>query len=152
MLSKYRISSFTYAQLHKVLVSLGFERQKAEAFTAYRDTTHGAIIVLPVMSSDTIVSDPHLISVTNTIVGRGVTTTDEFNTLLMKSLPAKVSNYGRRSFVAEPSGYAHYTVVSSGKQDLITKRAPASKALAGQPLKRKKKSAIVVNIQARQQT
>jgi len=145
------MSSFTYAQLNKVLVSLGFERQNTEAFTAYRDAAHGAIIVLPVMTPDTIVSDPHLISVTNTIVGRGVTTTGELNTLFMKSLPAKISSYGRRPFIAEPSGHAHYTVAPSGQQDLITKKTPVSKVLAARPLKRKKKSAILENTHAPQQ-
>lgn len=73
----------TYRRLSKVLTKLGFVRKETKDFTAYRETEHGALIVLPNMSADSAVGDPHLVTVRNTVTGKGVASLDQFQTLLI---------------------------------------------------------------------
>jgi len=45
----------TYGQLKQTLTSLGFEQKETEAFTAYREADHDALIILPRMFPETFV-------------------------------------------------------------------------------------------------
>lgn len=73
----------TYSRLSKVLTKLGFVRKETKDFTAYRETEHGALIVLPNMNADSTVGDPHLVTVRNTVMGKGVASLDQFQALLI---------------------------------------------------------------------
>lgn len=73
----------TYHTLHRVLSTLGFVRRKTPGFIAYREANHNALILLPLMSDDTVVSDPHLMAVSNTIIGKRVATQQRLQSLLL---------------------------------------------------------------------
>lgn len=73
----------TYSRLSKVLTKLGFVRKETKDFTAYRETEHGALIVLPNMGANSTVGDPHLVTVRNTVMGKGVASLDQFQALLI---------------------------------------------------------------------
>ena len=90
-------AQITYGRLNNALAKLGFVRRSTDAFTAYREATHDAWIVLPNMSSDTAVGDPHLVTVRNTVVGRGVASADRLQTLLAKSHSRPYAIRGRGS-------------------------------------------------------
>lgn len=89
---------FTYSQLHKVLTSLGFVHRKTDQFTVYREQEHDALIVLPNRDAYSDVGDPHLISVRNTVAGKGIVSRDEIEALLncpdrpIDRSEAKISN------------------------------------------------------------
>lgn len=76
----------TYHTLHRVLSTLGFVRRKTPGFIAYREANHNALILLPLMSDDTVVSDPHLMAVSNTIIGKRVATQQRLQSLLLNDL------------------------------------------------------------------
>lgn len=72
----------TYGRLNEALTALGFVRQRTEEFTAYREPTRDALIVLPNMSADSAVGAPHLVTIRNTVTGKGVAPLDQLQTLL----------------------------------------------------------------------
>lgn len=72
----------SYERLDEVLAALGFVRKETKELIAYRETDHGAFIILPAMSADSIVGDPHLMTVRNTVVGKGITSIDNLDTLI----------------------------------------------------------------------
>lgn len=89
----------TYKHLNQALITLGFVCRETKDFTAYREAEHGAFIVLPRRSADSAVGDPHLVSVRNTVTGKGIVSVDELQALLV-SAPL-VSNYrkpGKREY------------------------------------------------------
>lgn len=75
-------AQISYQRLNEVLGTLGFVRKETDELIAYRETDHGAFIVLPAMSADSIVGDPHLVTVRNTVIGKGITSVDNLETLL----------------------------------------------------------------------
>jgi hypothetical protein len=75
----------TYKQLNQALVTLGFICKETKDFTAYREAEHGAFIVLPHRNTDSEVGDPHLVSVRNTVTGKGIASVDELQALLVSS-------------------------------------------------------------------
>lgn len=75
-------TQISYQRLDAVLGALGFVRKETEELIVYRETDHGAFIALPAMSADSLVGDPHLITVRNTAVGKGVTSQEKFEALL----------------------------------------------------------------------
>ena len=85
-------AQISYQRLNEVLGALGFVRKETDELIAYRETDHGAFIVLPAMSADSIVGDPHLVTVRNTVIGKGITSVDNLETLLggpmMEPVPA----------------------------------------------------------------
>lgn len=83
----------TYAQLNQALAALGFVCKETKDFTAYREAEHGAFIVLPHRNADSDVGDPHLVSVRNTVTGKGIASADELQALLMS--PPRVSSTER---------------------------------------------------------
>lgn len=97
----------TYSRLSKVLMKLGFVRKETKDFTAYRETEHDALIVLPNMSADSAVGDPHLVTVRNTIMGKGVASLAQFQTLLaghyIKPTGSKLKPRSTRRYAASPS-------------------------------------------------
>jgi hypothetical protein len=80
----------TYKQLNQALVTLGFICKETKDFTAYREAEHGAFIVLPHRNTDSEVGDPHLVSVRNTVTGKGIASNDELQALLVS--PPRVSS------------------------------------------------------------
>jgi len=71
----YRRTKFTYAQLDKVLRSLGFSRRDFEKDgrgVCYDHKETGAWIILPEMSKDEHVVDYHLDDVRTTLDGFGI--------------------------------------------------------------------------------
>ena len=72
----------SYRRLDEVLATLGFVRKETEELIAYRETEHGAFIVLPKMSDESIVGDPHLVTVRNTVAGKGIISLDNLETLI----------------------------------------------------------------------
>jgi len=75
----------TYGRLNEALATLGFVRQKTEEFTAYRESTHDALIVLPNMSADSAVGAPHLVTIRNTVAGKGIASLEKLQALLVDS-------------------------------------------------------------------
>ena len=72
----------SYRRLDEVLATLGFVRKETEELIAYRETEHGAFIVLPRMSDESIVGDPHLVTVRNTVAGKGIISLDNLEILI----------------------------------------------------------------------
>ncbi len=72
----------TYSRLEKVLTTLGFVRKETDGFTAYREAEHDALIVLPRMSAGSDVGEPHLVTVRNTVTGKGIASLGRFQMLL----------------------------------------------------------------------
>ena len=75
----------TYGRLNEALTALGFVRQRTDEFTAYQEAAHDALIVLPNRSADSAVGAPHLVTIRNTVAGKGVASLDELQTLLVGS-------------------------------------------------------------------
>jgi len=69
--------------LSKVLAALGFVRKETKNFTAYSEAAHDALVVLPNRSADSEVGAPHLVTVRNTITGKGITSSEELQSLLV---------------------------------------------------------------------
>lgn len=72
----------TMEQLDKMLTALGYVRQDVEGATVFRDDAHDALIVLPVLAADAVVSQAHLIAVRNNVVGKGIASSARFSALL----------------------------------------------------------------------
>ena len=85
----------TYGQLHRALTALGFVRKRTQDFIAYREAGHDALIVLPVMRTDAVVGDPHLVAVRNTVTGKGVGTAEQLRDLLTSTEGGRVRAGGR---------------------------------------------------------
>ena len=80
--------TITFSQLKEALLSLGFEHEETEEFTAYREADHDALILLRRMPPEAIVGDPYLVAVRNTVTGRGVATGEKLYSLLEASARA----------------------------------------------------------------
>ena len=110
----------TYRRLNKVLATLGFVRKETKDFTAYREVQHDALIVLPNMSAESDVGDPHLVTVRNTVTGKGIASSNKLEALLV-SLPIK------------PAA-SKLKLRASGRHSAYVKpRKPASKVHSKQP-------------------
>jgi hypothetical protein len=72
-------------QLDKMLTALGYVRQDTEGATVFRDDAHDALIVLPVLAPDAVISQAHLIAVRNNVVGKGIASSARFFALLTGS-------------------------------------------------------------------
>ena len=77
MLNRYNQLDISYDQLKTVLNSFGFEQRTTPSFTAFRETEHDALIILPLMDNYDLVSEPHLIVINNTIVGKRITSEED---------------------------------------------------------------------------
>jgi hypothetical protein len=80
-----QIPEITYGQLTRALARLGFVRSQADTYSAYAESEHEALIVLPKVADDEPVSDRHYIAVTATLAGKGISTRDEFLAVLRKA-------------------------------------------------------------------
>jgi hypothetical protein len=80
----------SFSRLNRVLEGLGFVRRRTADFIAYREEAHDATILLPVMRGNATVSDAHLVTASNTIVGKGVATSGRVYELLCSSGPSKL--------------------------------------------------------------
>lgn len=112
------VMRITYSGLNQALTTLGFVRKETKDFTAYREAAHDALIVLPNMSADSDVGDPHLVTVRNTVTGKGIATLDGFQTLLV-NLPTKPTTSKLRSQTA--------------RRPFVKPRKPGVKAHSQQP-------------------
>ena len=72
----------TFGRLSATLSQIGFVRKETEDFIAYRQSAHDALIVLPKWGVNSIVDDSHLVTVRNTITGKGVASLDKFQAML----------------------------------------------------------------------
>lgn len=79
-----KANRITYERLNQALIALGFVRKQTKAFTAYRESGHGALIILPNMSADSDVGAPHLVTVRNTVAGKGIASPDKLQALLVR--------------------------------------------------------------------
>ena len=94
---KTAVTKLTYRQLDQALTALGFVRRQTDEYTVYEGEAWDALIVLPVMNPRTVVGEPHLVAVRNTLIGRGVASQAEAGMLLRPSLPPKAQGEGTRS-------------------------------------------------------
>ncbi|MEO7718906.1 MAG: hypothetical protein ABIY70_22125 [Capsulimonas sp.] len=94
MLDTYNQLDISYAQLKKVLSSLGFAQRVTSAFTAFRDVDHDAMIMLPLMANHDLVGEAHLIAVNNTIVGKGIISEEDLLSRFQEAVTDDSSYYG----------------------------------------------------------
>lgn len=72
----------TFGRLSATLSQIGFVRKETEDFIAYRQFAHDALIVLPKWGVNSIVDESHLVTVRNTITGKGVASLEKLQALL----------------------------------------------------------------------
>ena len=89
-------AKLTYRQLDQALTALGFVRRQTDEYTVYQGEAWDALIVLPVMDARTVVGEPHLIAIRNTLLGKGVASQAEVGALLRPGLPQKAKGEGTR--------------------------------------------------------
>lgn len=75
--------TITFAQLERVLTSFGFLRQETEHLIAFREGTHDALIILPVIRAEQLVDDAHLVAVRNSVTGTGIASEAQFRSRLL---------------------------------------------------------------------
>jgi hypothetical protein len=61
---------------------LGFLRKQTNDFIVFREAEHHALILLPMRDDRSLVGDPHLVAVKNTVVGKGIATMERLSSLL----------------------------------------------------------------------
>jgi hypothetical protein len=94
-----RLKKITFFRLGKALTSLGFDCTQTDRFTAFRDTDHDALIILPVMEPSQEVDESHLVAVHNTVTGKGVATAEQLHSRLLglgDVVPEAVERASRR--------------------------------------------------------
>ena len=126
MLDNHTPPHISYAQLREVLNSFGFEQRVTSTYTAFREGAHDAIIMLPLMANSDIVSDAHLITIVNTIVGKGVASEE--------SLASRLQEATWRDMKA-PRNNTQFTAAPAASKTLTDGRMiSASKSMAASAL------------------
>jgi len=82
--------SITFRELSDALSHLGFQKKTTAQFTVFRKEDRGAMIVLPPESSIIHVSPMHITAARETVVGKGIAGSQEFDQLLSSAAAKKL--------------------------------------------------------------
>ena len=82
--------TITFRKLSNALSHLGFQKKTTTQFTVFRKEDQGAMIVLPPESSIVNVSPMHITAARETVIGKGVAGSQEFDQLLFSAATKKI--------------------------------------------------------------
>ena len=88
-----------YGQLSELLIKLGFSRTEGDNFIAFEQRQTSALIALPRIDEEIIVTSRHLIAIKKTIVGKGIVSAIQFQRLIAEVSSGRLAH----PLVARPS-------------------------------------------------
>jgi len=130
--------AITPQQLGEALALLGFKEHVTPEFTMFRNAGLDAVIILPVEEASSPVRPPHLAAARATVVGKGVASPAEFDSLLSRAVQKDhLRERDRAGMEAATLPEGHFVTLKP-KQAAA---APAARANGGKPKAKKRAGA-----------